>query len=65
MPFEKSRKNKQYRSGVTEPPPKGALFSRRRMPLALTVSLVVLAAVAVVGLLGYWIDKNDENDGLS
>jgi hypothetical protein len=34
------------------------------MPLALTVSLVVLAAVALVAVAGYLIDKSD-NDGIS
>ena len=30
------------------------------MPLALTVSLLVLGAVAVVGVAGYLIDRNAE-----
>jgi len=32
------------------------------MPLALTVSLVVVAVVLVVGVAGYWIDSRAERD---
>jgi hypothetical protein len=31
------------------------------MPLTLTVSLLVVAVVAAVGVLGYLIDKSDES----
>jgi hypothetical protein len=31
------------------------------MPLTLTVSLLVVAVVAAVGIVGYLIDKSDEN----
>jgi len=35
------------------------------MPLALTVSLVVLGAVVLVAIAGYLADKSGENDGPS
>ena len=35
------------------------------MPLALTVSLVVFVVVGLVAVLGYLIDKSEENDGVS
>jgi hypothetical protein len=31
------------------------------MPLTLTVSLLVVAVVAAVGIVGYLIDKSDES----
>ena len=35
------------------------------MPLALTVSLLVLGVVVLVAIVGYLIDKSAENDGTS
>lgn len=32
------------------------------MPLAMIVTLFVLGAVAVIGILGYWIDKSEERE---
>jgi len=32
------------------------------MPLALTVSLLVLAVIVAVGFAGYWIDKGEERE---
>ena len=35
------------------------------MPLALTVSLVVLGAVLLLAVAGYLIDKSTDHDGIS